>query len=338
VGGTRIKRILRSRLPERLAGSLPPFLVEVAVGVLLTGFFAAARLALAPLTGEIAPYTFVFVATVGAAVLAGWRSGLTALLLGQTLIWYFLTEPRGTFAAKDVQHTAGLVLATVSQLAILAIITLYQREIERAWSRREGQMDLLEKALKEIDHRTANNYQTVIALVLAQAKGSEGQVRDALIRVADRIRAIADAQRKLALASVSLEQVKVSEHLQDLCASLKRGLTGDGVELHCQFDDITLGADETVCVSILLNELVTNALKHAFPAGRKGSIAVGLHGADQAVELTVEDDGVGIQSTGTSRGSGLGSKLVRTFVRQLKAKHEVSSDGSGTRHRIRIPR
>ena len=338
MGGVRIKRILRSRLPERLAGRLPPFLVEVAVGVLLTGFFAAARLALAPLTGEIAPYTFVFVATVGAAVLAGWRSGLTALLLGQALIWYFLTEPRGTLAAKDLQHTAGLVIATLSQLAILAIITLYQREIERAWSRREDQMDLLEKALKEIDHRTANNYQTVIALVLAQAKSSDGEVRDALVRVADRIRAIADAQRKLALASVSLEQVKVSEHLQDLCASLRRGLARDDVELRCHFDDITLGADETVCVSILLNELVTNALKHAFPDGRKGAIEVGLHSAGPAVELKVDDDGVGTQAAGPSRGSGLGSKLVRTFVGQLKAKHEVWSDGSGTRHRIRIPR
>ena len=199
-------------------------------------------------------------------------------------------------------------------------------------------MDLLEKALKEIDHRTANNYQTVIALVLAQAKSSEGQVRDALIQVADRIRAIADAQRKLALASVSLERVKVSEHLQDLCASLRRGLTRDGVELHCQFDDITLSADETVCVSILLNELVTNALKHAFPDGRKGSIAVGLRIGGHAVELTVADDGVGTQAAGPSQGSGLGSKLVLTFVRQLRAKHDVSSDGSGTRHRIHIPR
>jgi two-component sensor histidine kinase len=338
VGDRRIKRILRSRLPERLRGRLPPLAVEVGVGLGLTMLMALARLALVPWTGESAPFALVFVAVVGAALLAGWRSGLMALVAGQLLIWVFVMEPRGSFAAKEFVQVGALALATMAQLLTLAIVALYQREIDRAWSRRESQMDLLEKALKEIDHRTSNNYQTVLALILAQAKSArDPAVKDALQQVADRIRAIASASRKLAVASEGLEQVRIADHLQDLCGEVERGLARPGIAVHCHFDDLVLDADEAVCVSILVNELVTNALKHAFPDERAGTIKVALAADRDGLELTVADDGVGMNAGGRTRGGGLGTRLIETFARQLRARHEVQSDPSGTRHLVRIP-
>jgi two-component system, sensor histidine kinase PdtaS len=312
---------LRSRLPERLSDRLPPLLVEVGVGLLLAIFFGLLRLALVPWAQDRAPYAFVFLAVVGSAVLAGWRSGLIALVAGQVLTLYFIIAPR----------------ATLSELLVLAIIALYQREVERAWSVREGQMNLLEKALKEIDHRTSNNYQTMLALVLTQASSSEGKVRDALVQVADRIRGVADAQRKLAVASISLERVLIGEHLQALCAGLERGMAGPGVRLETEVTDFAVDAGQAACVSILVNELVTNAFKHAFPDGRGGTIRVALTGSNRELELHVEDDGVGMNGSAASRGTGLGTRLVDTFVRQLRGRHEVKSDASGTRHRIRFP-
>lgn len=338
VGEKRIKRILRSRLPERLRGKLPPLVVEIGVGLGLTLLLVLVRLALLPWTGEAAPFALVFVAVVGAALLAGWRAGLIALGVGQALIWVFVMEPRGSFGGKDSIHIGALALATMAQLLVLSIVTLYQREIESAWSRRESQMDLLTKALKEIDHRTSNNYQTVLALVLAQAKSANDKpVKDALQQVGDRIRAIATASRRLAVASEGLEQVRIAAHLQHLCGEIERGLARPGIRFHCEFDDLVLGADATVCVSILVNELVTNALKHAFPDERAGTIKVALAKRRDGLELKVEDDGVGMKATGKARGTGLGTRLIETFTGQLKARHEVSSDAAGTRHRIRIP-
>jgi two-component sensor histidine kinase len=338
LGGKRIKRILRSRLPERLSGRLPPLAVEVGVGLGLTMLMALARLALVPWTGEAAPFALVFVAIVGAALLAGWRSGLVALVAGQLLIWVFVMEPTGSFGAKDSAQVGALAMATLAQLLSLAIVTLYQHEIERAWSRRESQMGLLEKALKEIDHRTSNNYQTVLALVLAQAKSArEKGVKDALQQVADRIRAIASASRKLAVASEGLEQVRIAEHLQDLCVEIERGLARPGIAVHCHFDDLVLDADDAVCVSILVNELVTNSLKHAFPDERAGTIEVSLAVSGDGLQLKVADDGVGLKAGGRTRGGGLGTRLIETFTRQLKARHEIESDPSGTRHLVRIP-
>lgn len=309
----------------------------MAVGVGLTVLLVAIRLALMPFAGEAAPYALVYAAILGAAVLAGWRSGLIALVLGQSLIWIFALEPHGYIGGKDSAQVGGLIVATLSQMVVLLIITLYQREVALAWSKRESQLGLLEKALAEIDHRTSNNYQTVLALVLAQANSADdAAVKDALQQVADRIRAIANASRKLAVASKSLEQVRLGAHLQDLCDDLEKGLSRPAIRIHCDLEDIVVGADDTVSVSILVNELVTNALKHAFPGDRGGTIRVALASHRGSAELMVEDDGVGMRDGGTTRGTGLGTRLVETFVRQLKAKHDVASDETGTRHRIRF--
>lgn len=339
MGVRRIKTILRSRLPERFAGRLPPLLVEVAVGVALPVLLVFLRIGLVPWMASDAPFALVFVAVVGASVLAGWRSGLVALFVGQLLVWYFVLPDRWSFNIPDPAMATALILATGAQLLILVIITLYQREVARASSRLASERDLLEKALKEIDHRTSNNYQTVLALVLAQAKtAAQGPVKDALQQVADRIRAIANASRKLAVASESLEQVRIGEHLEELCREIERGLSREAINLHCNFDDIVLSADDTVCVSILVNELVTNSLKHGFPGDRPGVIEVALTRVRGGIELTVADDGVGIEASGKSRGTGLGRRLIETFVKQLRAKHEVTSDDKGTRHEVLIPR
>jgi two-component sensor histidine kinase len=334
----RIKKILRSRLPERLRGKLPPFLVEVGVGVTLAVLFALARYSMVGWAGGRAPFAFVFVGVVAAAVLAGWRSGLVALVVGQVLAWALVVEPRWSMSALSAEDIGSLFISTASELVTLAIIALYQREVDRASAEREKQLNLLDKALKEIDHRTSNNYQTVLALVLAQARSATDRaVKEALQQVADRIRAIANASRKLAVASEGLEQVRIAEHLQDLCDEIERGLARPGVGIECDYDDVVLEADKAVCVSILVNELVTNALKHAFPDDRAGTIRVSLCRKESNFELKVEDDGAGMKASSRSRGTGLGTRLVDTFTKQLKARHEVTSNGAGTRHLVRIP-
>ncbi len=336
-GVWRIKRILRSRLPERLSGTVPPLLVEVAIGVAVAVLFSILRLLVVPWTSDRVPFSFVYLAVVAATVLAGWRSGLVAIVIGQGLAWFLILDPAWTFTLPDAAQQTSLAVSTASELIIVMILALYQREVDRAWAKREGKMDLLHKALMEIDHRTINNYQTVLALVLTQAKSAKDTaVRDALQQVADRIRAIASASRQLAMASESLEKVRTADHLHELCVQIERGLSRPGISLECRFDDIVLPADQTICLSILVNELVTNSLKHAFPDDQEGVIRVALTGGADAIELTIEDNGVGTKATAKSRGSGLGTKLIATFVKQLRASHQISSGEAGTTHRIRF--
>ena len=331
-----MKRILRSRLPERFADKVPPLVVEIAVGITMAVVMTLARMGLVPWAADRAPYALVFSAVVGATVLAGWRSGLLAMIVGQVLAWYWIVDPAG-YEQQKTAYIGGLAAATFSQLIAVVIIWLYQKEIDRSWSRREDQLDLVHQALAEIDHRTANNYQTMLALVQAQAKRADAPVKLALTQVADRIEAIAMVSRQMTLDSDNLEQIRISEHLSDLCTQIERGLARPGVKLECHSDELSLDAEQAVALSIIINELVTNALKHAFPDDRHGTITVSLTKGAGQLQLSVVDNGIGMKRSARSRGKGLGSRLIDMFVKQLKADYQSTSDQNGTRHLIFVP-
>ena len=217
-------------MPDRLAGRVPAWVVELGVGLGTTLALSAARLALMPLLGQQAPYAFIFLAVVISAVLAGWRSGLVALVVGQFITLYAVVEPRWTFEVINKESLGALLLSTASQLLILAAIHFYQREVHRASADQDRQMDLLSEALKEIDHRTRNNYQTVVAMILLQAqRASHPEVRQALQDAAERVQAVSLASDQLALRSEDLGTVRLGDHLRELCGQIRRGMTRDGV-------------------------------------------------------------------------------------------------------------
>lgn len=297
----------------------------------------AVRIPLAPWAGDRAPYALVFLAVVIAAVLAGWRSGLVALIVGQLATWYVIVPPVYSFALPDPERAFALILASVSQLLVLFVIALYQREVAKGVAEREQRLALLDHALNEIDHRTRNNHQTVLAMIHLQAQRSnEAGVKDALTQVADRIQAIAHATERLALRSGDLESVRLDDHLCGLCEQIERGLSRQNVKVSCEVDEITASADKAIPIAIIVNELVTNALKHAFDGRDEGSVIV-TGRMNGHLELTITDNGIGMKKSVSSKRGGLGTKLVENFAKQLGARHEVISTGTGTTHALRIP-
>lgn len=334
--GTVIRRILHSRLPERLADRLPPALVELGTGILSALLFLSLRIAVNPLASDREPYAFVFLSVVIAGVLAGWRSGLVALLVGQSLAWKFVAQ--SPFGLTDHDARLGaLVIATLSQLIILLIIALYQREVAKGVRERERRMELLDQARYEIDHRARNNYQTVLSLIQLQAaRAEDAKVKQALMQIADRITAVSIATQHLALRSEDLATVSLREHLCELCSQLERGLAHGEVRVECDIPDVTASADTAIHLAIIVNELVTNALKHAFQDSG-GIVRVKSKVVNGGIELVVSDNGGGMQRLSRAAGTGLGRKLVETFARHLDAKHEVESSVAGTTHRIFVP-
>ena len=297
----------------------------------------ALRVPLSPIAGDRTPYALNFVAVVLACVAAGWRSGLVALVIGQLLVWYFIVPVEWTFKFASPELMFGFVIATISQLLILAVIALYQREIDKGVAERERRLTLLDDALREIDHRTRNNYQTVLAMIELQSRrASDDTVREALTQVGDRIQAVANASQQLAKKSVDIDSVRLDDHLCGLVQQIERGLSRDGIRVNCDVEEVTASADAATSISIIVNELVTNAIKHAFNGEGTGHVqVVGRTGS--SFELIVTDDGRGIQATRRDGHAGLGSKLVESFAKQLRAKHEVVSTDRGTMHRLVIP-
>lgn len=335
--GADIRKILYSRLPDRVGNRATALLIEIGIGLGAALAMLVLRFGLTEVAGDRAPYALNFLAVVIATLIAGWRSGLIALVLGQVLTWYLIVTPTLTPNGVDQDRLGGFILATCSVGLILLVMGLYQREIAKGVAERERRLKLLDQALDEIDHRTRNNYSTVLAVVQLQAQRSrEASVKTALRQVADRIQAIASASEKLALRSGDLDRIKLDEHLCSLVDQIDRGIARDGIDVVCDVEEVSASPDTATSISIIVNELVTNAIKHAFNGEGHGSVSV-KGKAGQLFELVVEDDGRGIAAASKPERSGLGSKLVDSFVRQLGAHHEVVSTERGTVHRLLIP-
>nr|NUR38205.1 sensor histidine kinase [Sphingomonas sp.] len=333
-----MRRIIRSRLPERLGDKVPPRLVELAVGLVLGAAGVGIRLGLSPFLTNVAPYTFVFAAVTTAAVLAGWRSGLIAMLVGQALSWFTIVAPWGVLEPGYRQPAAGLLLATISQAILLAVIGFYQREVDKGAAEREQRVELLEQARREMDHRAKNNFQTVLSLIQLQAaRENDANIKHALQQIADRILAISVATEHLAIRGDDLATVRLRDHLCELCSQLERGLARGDVRVECDIPDVTASADTAIHLAIIVNELVTNSLKHAFREGRNGLVQVRSTTVGSGLELEVTDDGDGMTANSPSSGTGLGQKLVETFAKHLDAKVEVSSTPAGTTSKILVP-
>lgn len=311
-------------------------MVELAVAVLIAALAVIVRALVAPMIGQTAPYAFIFAAVTLAAILGGWRSGLMALVIGQALTVYAVVMPIGTFYLAG-ENLAGFIAATVSELILLLTIALYQREVDKGTAERERRLALMDEALREIDHRTRNNYQTVLAMIELQTRRSKDeQVRDALRQVGARIQALADASKRLAARSPELDSVKLDDHLCELVSHIERGLAREEIKVECEVEDVTASADKATSISIIVNELVTNAIKHAFNGEGSGSVVVKGR-AGSAFELIIADDGRGMKASKRDGHSGLGSQLVKSFAKQLGAKHEIESSEAGTTHRLEIP-
>jgi two-component sensor histidine kinase len=296
------------------------------------------RAALTPFIGDVAPYAFVFAGVTITAVVAGWRSGLVTLVAGQALVWFAILEPLRDVSPGSTNRLGGLVVSTISQLIVLTAIGLYQREVGKGAREREQRLALLDEALKEIDHRTRNNYQTVLAMIELQARRATSEVvRNALRQVGDRIQAIANASQQLAVRSADLGAVRLDDHLCGLVQQIERGISREEIEVECEVEDVTASPDAATSISIIVNELVTNAIKHAFNADGSGHVWV-TGKSNGGFELIVADDGRGMKAATRDGRSGLGTKLVESFARQLGAKHQVTSSAKGTTHRLVIPR
>ncbi|MBV8686217.1 MAG: DUF4118 domain-containing protein [Alphaproteobacteria bacterium] len=330
-----MRRLVTIDLPRRLADRVPGIVTEVAVGLGSSGLFVAARILLTPFPDRSAPFSLGFLAVVLSTLIAGWRSGLVALVVGQTLIWYFVLPEYHSFRINDAAVGYGLLLTTVTQAVMVFALGLYQREVRRGDLERQRRINFLAHALREIDHRTKNNFQIVTSLLLLQANRSGNkEVHAALKEAAERLQAVAGVYAALTPGSEGLAAVRLQDHLEALCDQIRRGMLAEGVTLETDLEPMVVPHDTAVSLGIVVNELVTNACKHAFPGGR-GAIRITARQEGERARVEVSDDGCGLAEERPP--PGVGTKVVAAFVKRLKGRSELRSSPKGTVHTVLVP-
>ena len=180
--------------------------------------------------------------------------------------------------------------------------------------------------LREVDHRAKNSLAIASSMLIAQAyQQADPAVRALFLDTQERLGAMAHAHNLLS-KSRDPRQIGLAPYLQDLCASLMAA-TGKntGIRIEVQADEsIRILADQAIALGLVVNELVTNAVKHAFPSSLAGHIEVTARRPRAGwVALRVRDNGVGMSG---DREGALGYGIVRALVGQINGEMEIGCD------------
>jgi len=185
-----------------------------------------------------------------------------------------------------------------------------------------------------------NNLQVISSLLALQAGSTEDEKTRAMLSESrDRVRSMALIHEKL-YPSGDERGVSFAGYVRDLAAHLRHSYAGksESVELLVDVEEVSLSMDVSVPCGLIINEILSNSLKYAFPQGRRGTISVSLRrGEGDALVLTISDDGIGFPREIDFRNPAtLGLRIVNILVEQLRGVLRMNP-GSGTSYTISFP-
>ncbi|WP_243361107.1 histidine kinase dimerization/phosphoacceptor domain -containing protein [Fundidesulfovibrio terrae] len=220
------------------------------------------------------------------------------------------------------------------------LIAIARDITERKLSDHKMESALREKEilLREIHHRVKNNLQIISSLLsLQEQRADNSPASDVLAESRGRIVAMAMIHEQLYISN-DFSEIEIGSFLHRFLASIRSTYrSNSNIQIRIEACSATLMLDQAIPFSLILNELVTNAFKHAFPGGRSGSIEIITRLVDGDLACTVKDDGVGLPASfSLPETTTLGLQIVYLLVNQLRGEITVESSG-GARFELRIP-
>ena len=195
-----------------------------------------------------------------------------------------------------------------------------------------------EMLLREVNHRVGNSLQIIASLLHLQASSAaEEDVKAALTNAMGRVAAVAQVHRRL-YTSHDLKSVLLNQYLDALLEDLRRSAEGNRMSrLTLKAEPIEIDPDRAVAIGIIVNELVMNAVKYAYPDGA-GPIHIDLTTRGGELVLSIADNGVGLNAKTDPRSTGMGQRIVAAMASKLAATVERDPAHHGTRIVLCFPR
>jgi two-component sensor histidine kinase len=217
--------------------------------------------------------------------------------------------------------------------------TLEQRVAERT---AELVTSLKEKEmlLAEVHHRVKNNLQIVDSLLnLQSGRFTDPALLAAFTSASERVRAMAAVHERL-YQTGDFGQVNLAEQLRELVRVITKAHAPEGMRLRCELrlDPVTVDLNTAVPLSLIANELIVNAIKHAYAGRSEGELRVELRTGEEHHELCIADDGTGLPAgVEPTTTPTLGMRIVRTLARQFSGEVHIDSSPAGTSARVQWP-
>jgi len=191
--------------------------------------------------------------------------------------------------------------------------------------------------LREIHHRVKNNLQVISSLLSIQSREiKDEKALEAVNESRNRVKSMAIIHQNL-YQEDNLTGINASDYIGKLCLSLFQSYRVDNnrISFETDVDPILLDVDTSIPIGLILNELISNSLKHAFPNQRSGSIRLSLKEVDEVLIISVKDNGIGMSDTAELKSS-FGMKMIKAFVRKLEAEMDlINSEGLEVKLRIK---
>jgi len=199
-----------------------------------------------------------------------------------------------------------------------------------------------ETLLQEIHHRVKNNLNVIQSLLSLQASQSyDKDTKDVLDESQRRVRAMSMIHERLYRSS-DLSNINFSEYIGSLAKELFDGYStsNKNIEFNIEIPDIPVDIDIIIPCGLIVNELITNALKYAFPNNAKGKLFIGIEYDENKLPfLLVRDNGIGLpKGFDMDECDSLGMKIITALSEQIGAKHTLQSNGSGTEFSMKLKR
>ena len=256
----------------------------------------------------------------------------------------FVALENHTLIAKDGTETPIDVSSAPirdEEENITGVVLVFRDITERKRAEEKIKSSLKEKEvlLKEIHHRVKNNLQVISSMLHLQSGYiKDKQALEMFRESQNRVKLMVLIHEKL-YQSKDLARIDFAEYIRDLVAHLFRsyGVDSEVIALKINVEDVILGIDTAIPCGLIINELVSNSLKHAFPAGKKGEICIDLRSDNNnKFTLTVSDNGIGFpRDLDFRKTETLGLQLVITLVEQLGGTIELYRNG-GTEFKIKF--
>ena len=322
-------------IPARLSPGLPRWAAELLCALACVMMAGVLRFIINLAIPFAAPFVSIYPATLLATLLAGWRSGAVCLILLLIAIWWLVIPPVGVFGPLTREDAAALLLNGLSCMVMVLVAQGFRAASHAASAERNAKLEERDLLLRELDHRMKNNFQLVAALLdLQRRRAAQPETAEALADAMRRVQSMGQVHAFLYSAGREVERLDLAAYVHALCEALADSLLLKGmVRLECRLEPALVSRDRAVAVGMVVNELVTNAAKYAFPDGRSGLIQVNLSRTDRGSELEVCDDGVGLIG---QQGAGLGGRLVESFARQARGTL-TRGEGAGVSYRLFLP-
>lgn len=181
--------------------------------------------------------------------------------------------------------------------------------------------------LQEVHHRVKNNLAVISGLLQIQQFDSEDKVQNKVLgNSVARIKSLALIHEKL-YQSESLSNIEFQSYLEDLIKSIKQSSNiYKEIDIHIQCEKIIVNVNQAVPCALILNEVVSNALEHAFQDQESGNIWVSVNKNGDRVTISVKDDGIGLSEKDYENSKSIGFTIIKTLIKQLNAEYEIISE------------